>query len=229
MITAGKTSGGAHAFAVSSFLGRKRKNLMSESVAIRAPRVVLADLAAHTRARSAVLVVTGTLLVAVASQIRIPLGFTPVPINGGTFAVMVVGAALGARRGGLALLLFLVGGLVGMPFFAGGGSGWQYVTGATGGYLVAYVLAAVLLGCVAERGVDRRVRTAVPAMLVATAVIYTMGAAWLAIRLGVPFLGREGSAWSMGVQPFLVGDVLKLVLAGLVLPAAWRLVGDHET
>lgn len=191
-------------------------------------RAVLADLVPAAWWRTMALVATGTLLVAAASQIRIPLGFTPVPINGGTFAVMVVGAALGMGRAAGALGAYLVLGVVGLPFFADAQSGWTYATGATGGYLVAYLVAAVLLGALAERGTDRRVLTCIPAMLAATAVIYALGAAWLAVVLDVPLVGGDRSAWTLGIRPFLAGDAVKLVLAGLVLPAAWRLVGDRR-
>lgn len=188
-------------------------------------RHVLADLLPAAWWRNATLVACGTLLVAVASQVRIPLAITPVPITGGTFAVLVVGAALGAGRGALALTAYVLGGIVGLPFFAGGESGWTYATGTSGGYLLGYFWAAVAVGALAERRHDRRVRTAVPAMLVATAIIYVLGAVWLAGVLHVPLLGHDDSAFALGVRPFLVGDTIKLVLAGLLLPTAWRLVG----
>lgn len=191
-------------------------------------RRVLADLIPATAVRTAALVVAGTLLVAAASQVKLALGFTPVPINGATFAVMVVGASLGLGRGASAFALYLVAGVMGMPFFTDGASGWDYATGATGGYLLGYLVAGALLGALAERGTDRKVWTAVPAMLAATAVIYTLGALWLAVVLDVPVFGWERSAWTLGVRPFLAGDAFKLVLAGLVLPAAWRLVGDDR-
>lgn len=195
-------------------------------VALSRPRAVLADLIPAVWWRTLALVAGGVLLLAAASQIRIPLGFTPVPINGGTFAVMVIGAAYGTTRAGATVGAYLVVGLVGAPFFADAQSGWTYATGATGGYLVGYLVAAVLLGALAERGGDRRVRTAVPAMLAATAAIYLLGALWLAHVLGVPVLGNDRSAWTLGVRPFLVGDAVKLVLAGLVLPSAWKLAGS---
>lgn len=192
-------------------------------VPVERPRAVLVDLIPAVRWRTLALVAGGVLLLAAASQIRIPLGFTPVPINGGTFAVMVIGAAYGATRAGATVGAYLAAGLVGAPFFADAQSGWTYATGATGGYLVGYLVAAVLLGLLAERGGDRQVWTAVPAMLAATAAIYVLGALWLAHVLGVPVLGSDRSAWTLGIRPFLVGDAVKLVLAGLVLPTAWKL------
>lgn len=198
------------------------------SVPVARPTGVLVDLLPAVRWRTLALVAGGVLLLAAASQIRIPLGFTPVPINGGTFAVMVIGAAYGATRAGATVGVYLAAGLVGAPFFADAQSGWTYATGATGGYLLGYLVAAVLLGVLAERGGDRRVRTAVPAMLVATAVIYVLGALWLARVVGVPVFGTDRSAWTLGVRPFLVGDAVKLVLAGLVLPTAWALAGNSS-
>lgn len=203
---------------------------METTAAVLVPaRPVLADLIRpdllrSVAVRNAVLVTAGAMLLAVASQIRIPLGFTPVPINGGTFAVMVIGAALGARRGGAAVALYLMAGMIGVPVYAGASGGVEVAFGATGGYLLGYFVAAVLIGAAAERGADRRVRSAIPAMLVGSVVIYTLGASWLAVSVGVPLFGWTDSAWSMGVAPFLAGDVLKLVLAGLALPATWRLV-----
>lgn len=191
-------------------------------------RGVLADLVPHTAVVTAALVVAGAAAVAVFSQIRIPLGFTPVPINGGTFAVMVVGAALGLRRGGAALGLYLLAGIIGVPVFADLQGGWTVATGATGGYLLGYLVAAAILGAAAERGVDRRVVSAIPAMLVGSIVIYALGALWLAAVLDMPLFGWDSSAWTLGVRPFLVGDAVKLVLAGLVLPGVWRAVSAFE-
>jgi biotin transport system substrate-specific component len=198
---------------------------MEITTATLAPnRPVLADLIGLGAVRTTALVTGGAALVAVASQIRIPLGFTPVPINGGTFAVMVVGAALGAQRGAAALAVYLMAGLVGIPVFAGASGGVDVAFGATGGYLLGYLVAAVLIGAAAERGADRRVRSAIPAMLVGSLVIYALGASWLAVSLNISMFGWTNSAWSMGIAPFLAGDVVKLVLAGLVLPATWRFV-----
>lgn len=190
---------------------------------------VLSDFIAGTKVRSAALVVGGALLVALASQIRIPLGFTPVPINGLTFAALIVGAGLGAKRGAASLGLFWVLGVIGLPFFQGGNAGWTYATGATGGYLVGSFLAATVVGAVAERGGDRRVVTSVVTMVLTNAVlIWGLGTLWLSHVLGVPVFGGPKSGFAMGVQPFIAGDILKVVLAGLALPGAWRLVRRSE-
>lgn len=193
-------------------------------VATPEPRV-LSDLVIDSKVRSAALVVGGSLLVALASQIRIPLGFTPVPINGLTFAALIVGAGLGARRAAASLGLWMVLGIVGLPFFQGGNTGWTYATGATGGYIVGSLLAAIAVGAIAERGGDRRVGTSVAAMVVTNAtLIWGIGTLWLAHVMSIPVLGGADSAFALGVQPFIVGDLLKVLLAGLLLPGAWKLV-----
>jgi biotin transport system substrate-specific component len=160
----------------------------------------------------------GALLVALLAQVRIPLPFTPVPLTGQTFAVLLVGAALGSRRGGASLGLYLALGALGLPFFAGGASGLAYMTGPTLGYLVGFVAAAYITGLLAEHGLERDLRTSLLPFLAGTVVIYIFGAGWLTLSLGIQ------KAVLLGVIPFLIGDAIKIVLAGLALPAAWKLV-----
>jgi biotin transport system substrate-specific component len=167
-----------------------------------------------------VLVAAGAGLVALAAQWEIKLWFTPVPITGQTFAVLLVGASLGWLRGGASLLLYFLVGLAGAPVYAGGEGGWEWVEGATGGYLVGFIFAAVLSGWLAQRRWDRRFSSAVAAMLSASVVIYAFGLPWLA---HVANLGLEDTL-EAGLYPFVVGDLLKLYLAGALLPGAWRLV-----
>jgi biotin transport system substrate-specific component len=168
----------------------------------------------------AALVALGAALVALAAQITIALPFTPVPITGQTFAVVLVGGALGAARGAASLSLYLLLGLVGMPVYSDGGSGWDVISGATGGYLVGFLLAAGLTGFLAERRWDRRLSSSIAAMLTGNVVIYLVGVPWLA---SVADYGLE-EALEKGLYPFVVGDLLKLYLAGALLPAAWRIV-----
>jgi biotin transport system substrate-specific component len=167
--------------------------------------------------RDLVLIVIGSLLVALFAQIEIPL--KPVPITGQTFAVLLVGAALGSKRGAAALGLYLIEGIVGLPFFSGGAHGFSYITGATGGYLIGFVVAAYVIGLLAERGLERSVRTSLIPFLVGTVIIYICGVTWLAY-----VLGSFSDAITYGLLPFLVGDAIKLVAAALALPAAWKLV-----
>ena len=188
----------------------------------------LADILPGARTRDAVLVVGFALLTALAAQISIPLGFTPVPLTGQTFAVLLAGGALGMTRGGLSQLLYVALGAIGLPFYADGDGGWSAATGSTAGYLVGFVIAAMVVGWMAERGQDRTVATAIPAFVAGSVIIYTLGAAWLAHSIDVPVLAVaddgtiQASAIAYGVAPFLVGDLIKAVLAGLLLPAAWK-------
>ena len=169
--------------------------------------------------RDAVLVVSGALLVAVLAQIEIPLPFTPVPITGQTFGVLLVGAALGSKRGAASLVFSLAMGVIGLPFFAGGAHGLSTLTGATGGYLIGFVLAAYGIGLLAERGWERTVRTSLIPFFVGTILIYICGVCWLSI-----VLGSFSKAIAAGLIPFLIGDAIKLIAASLVLPGAWKLV-----
>jgi biotin transport system substrate-specific component len=169
--------------------------------------------------RDLVLIFTGSLFLAVLAQVSFPLPFTPIPLTGQTFGVLLIGALLGSQRGLASLLLYVVEGGLGLPFFAGGASGWHVLVGATAGYLIGFVVAAYVIGLLAERGLERAVRTSFLPFLIGTLVIYLFGVTWLAI-----LLGSFGKAILAGLLPFLIGDVIKLVLAALALPAAWRLV-----
>ena len=177
----------------------------------------------RTRVSTAVLVMGFAALTALAAQIRIPLGFTPVPLTGQTFAVLLSGAALGWRAGASAQALYVTVGLAGFPVFQGGEGGWSYATGATAGYLLGFIISAAAVGYLAEQGQDRRVITAVPAMLAGNTVIYLLGVPWLMHVLGTDLAG----GLTAGFAPFVVGDLLKIAAAGLLLPALWRLVGER--
>src|SRR5512143_1497356 len=174
---------------------------------------------AATWLRDVTLIVLGALFVAVLAQIEIPLPFTPVPITGQTFGVLLVGAALGSKRGAACLTTYLVMGLVGLPFFAGGAHGLSIVLGATGGYLIGFIAAAYVVGLLAERGLERSIGTSILPFLVGTVIIYVCGVAWLAV-----VLGSFSKAIAAGLLPFLIGDAIKLIAASVVLPAAWNVV-----
>jgi biotin transport system substrate-specific component len=171
----------------------------------------------HALLREGLLILAGSLVVALLAQVRIPLAFTPVPITGQTLAVLLVGAALGARRGAASLLVYLSQGLAGLPVFTSGGHGLAHLAGPTGGYLIGFIAAAFVVGALCERGLERRWETALLPFLAGEAVIYLFGLPWLALFVGAP------SALSLGLLPFLVGDLIKLTLAALLLPSAWRL------
>ena len=168
----------------------------------------------------ALLVVAGAGLVALSAQVEFLLPGTPVPISGQTFAVLLVGASLGSILGVSSLLLYLAVGLLGAPVYSGGDSGWEIVKGATGGYLVGFVVAAYVTGLLAERRWDRRFSSSVTALLTGTVLIYAFGLPWLA---HVADSGFERTL-ELGLYPFVVGDLLKLYLAGALLPTAWGLV-----
>jgi biotin transport system substrate-specific component len=167
-------------------------------------------------AGSAVAVLAGSLLVALSAKVQAPTW--PVPITLQPWAVLLVGAALGARRGAIALLLYLLEGLAGLPVFAGPVAGPAYFAGPTAGYLLAFPLAAFLVGRLAQRGWDRRPWTALPALLMGHALILAVGFAWLAGVVGL----RRG--FLDGVARFWIGDVLKILLAAISFPVAWRLL-----
>jgi len=169
--------------------------------------------------RDVILIVLGALFVAALAQIEIPLPFTPVPITGQTFGVLLVGAALGSKRGAASLASYLALGVFGLPFFAGGAHGLEILIGATGGYLIGFIIAAYIIGLLAERGLERNVRTSFIPFLAGTVIIYVCGVAWLAV-----FLGSFNKAIAGGLLPFLAGDAIKLGAASLVLPAVWKFV-----
>jgi biotin transport system substrate-specific component len=140
-------------------------------------------------------------------------------LTGQTFGVLLVGATLGSKRGAASMALYIALGALGLPVFAGGASGLAYLSGATLGYLVGFVVAAYVIGLLAERGLERSVRTSLIPFLIGTIIIYTCGVAWLTI-----LLGSFSKAVAAGLLPFLIGDAIKLIAASLVLPGAWKLV-----
>lgn len=160
-------------------------------------------------AREVALAALGVILLALSARVIIPLPFTPVPITGQTFMVLLLAAAYGWRRGLATVAAYLLAGVAHLPVFAA-------VPGvATYGYLVGFALAAVVVGWLAERGWDRKLLTSILAMLAGEVAIYACGLLWLARFVG----------WShviaFGLTPFLIGDALKLLAAALLAPAAW--------
>lgn len=196
---------------------------------LTASHSVLADLfgpraGAARLAKQAVLVALGITLLAVAAKIQIPMWPSPVPITMGTFAVLTVGAAYGARLGLVTVLGYMLIGALGYDVFASSSAekaGLTYMMGGTGGYLVGYVLATLALGTLAARGWDRSMLWMALALLIGNALIYVPGLLWLGTLYGwdQPIL-----AW--GLTPFLIGDALKLLLAAVILPVVWKLVGS---
>lgn len=171
----------------------------------------------YALAGDAALIVGGSLFIAAAAQVAVRLPFSPVPVTGQTLAVLLVGALLGSRRGAMSVLAYLLEGAVGMPVLAGGAGGIAYMLGPTGGYLLGFVLAAFVVGRMAEWGWTRTATTTALAMLIGNAVIYALGLPWLAL-----YVGRQ--AMAVGLLPFLAGDLLKLSIAVVLLPSGRRLL-----
>ena len=192
----------------------------ANAIALARPRRVLADLIPGALVRDAVLVVVAAALTGLCAQLSFHIPGTPVPVTGQTFAVVVSGAALGWWRGLLAMLLYLAAGVAGLPWFAHHASGY---VGATFGYIVAFVVAAAVVGFIAGRGGDRTVLRTVGTMLLGSVIIYVIGAGWLAADLHL----SAAQAFELGVRPFIPGDALKVLLAAGLLPAAWLLVGER--
>jgi biotin transport system substrate-specific component len=144
-----------------------------------------------------------------------------VPFTGQTFGVLVVGAALGFRRGALALLLYLAMGAVGLAVFSAGAAGASHIVGATGGYLVGFVVAAAIVGRLAELGWDRHIGGSLAAMAIGTAVIYAIGVPWLKVATGITW----EAAVAGGMTKFLIWDAAKLAIAAGIFPVAWWLIG----
>ncbi|WP_066463185.1 biotin transporter BioY [Sanguibacter suarezii] len=198
---------------------------MSSATLSPTVRPVLADLVPSVTARRAVtdalLIGTGTLFVAAFAQLSITLPFTPVPITLSSFAVLLTGAALGSRRGALSMALYILAGVLGAPFYADGASGWAF---ASFGYVLAYLPAAAVAGHLARRGSDRTPWGTVALVAAASLTIYVPGVAWLMAYLGVDLR----TALALGVTPFLIGDAVKAVALGAVLPTAWKVVGRKD-
>jgi biotin transport system substrate-specific component len=168
----------------------------------------------------ALLALGGAAFVGLAAQVSWHLGFTPVPITGQTFAVLLVGAAYGSALGAASLSLYMLLGIAGVPWYSEQKHGWEVFSGATGGYIVGFVVAAAVTGYLSERGWDKRFSSSVAAMLTGSVVIYLCGALWLHHDLHLNW----NTTLVDGVYPFVPGDLVKLYLAAAALPAAWKLV-----
>ena len=166
------------------------------------------------------LALAGSALIAVSSKIQVPM--VPVPMTLQTLVILVIGMAGGWRLGGLTVLVYLAEGAVGLPVFAGTperGIGLAYMLGTTGGYLLGFLLSTLVIGLLAEAGWDRSVPLAAAAMLIGNVVIYVPGLLWLG-----SVAGWDNPILQWGLTPFIVGDLVKLGIAALLMPAVWRLV-----
>ena len=193
---------------------------MSMSIAPAARRPVLAEVLPSVLSRSGVTVILAAALTAAAAQVAIPVPGSPVPVTGQTFAVLLTAAALGPARGLAAQALYLAAGAAGLPVFAGASHGPGVIFGASGGYLVGFLLAAALVGYGGRRGADRSAGLTLLLFALGSLVIYVIGTAWLCLDTG---LGVSAGI-SAGVVPFLPGEAAKALLAAGVLPVTWRLI-----
>jgi biotin transport system substrate-specific component len=175
------------------------------------------------------LVLAGTAVLYASAKIFVP--FYPIPMTLQTFAVMAIAAAYGARLGTLTVLAYLAEGVLGLPVFTytpPAVAGPLYLLGPTGGFLAAFVLLAIIVGTAADRGWDRSAVRLFGAMLAADIVVFAIGFAWFAgfAHLSSGAVGAGAAiAWSKGVAPFILGDLLKILLAALAIPAVWGLIG----
>lgn len=192
--------------------------------AVSSTRVLSAGLRG-TWVRDLALVVGGTLFIAVSAQISIPLPFSPVPLTGQTFAVLLTGAVLGSGLGLASTALYLAAALAGLPVLSPTETG-THLTGTavlsmpTLGYVIGFMLASLAVGTLAERGYSRTPLRTVLAMVVGNVIIYSLGLLWLQHALAASW--SDTIAW--GLTPFLIGDALKVALAAGLLPAAWSFV-----
>jgi biotin transport system substrate-specific component len=186
------------------------------SLAAPVTRVTLADLVVpRTWVTNTLLVIGGAVFTGLLAQVAVPLW--PVPITGQTLAVMLVASTLGLVRGTLSMLVYAVLGVVGVPWFSGWSGGPSILHGPTGGYIVGFNVAAAIVGWSAERGGDRRILRAVATFLVATISVFAVGLPWLAFALGTDLQ----QTLEFGLYPFIVGGLVKALLAALIIPAAW--------
>ncbi|NUQ10825.1 MAG: biotin transporter BioY [Gemmatimonadaceae bacterium] len=186
-----------------------------------APGGVIVDAVwpAEGAGREAILVLAGATLIALSAQLRIVLPFSLVPITGQTFAIFLLAAAFGSRRGTATVMTYLAMGLSGLPVFSSAAPGLAALASPTAGYLMGFVPAAFLVGWLSERGASRSRWSTAGSMIAGSAVLFACGAVWLA-----RFVGWD-NVLATGVLPFLPGDALKIALATLALPAAWKLIG----
>jgi len=184
-------------------------------------KVTYADVFRPCRSLEAVfydiaLIVGGSLLIGLCAQISI--GW-PVPVTGQTFAVLMLGALFGARRGSLCVLAYIAEGVAGFPVFSAGRAGLGVLAGPTGGYLAGFIVAAYVTGFLAEKGWDRHIWTTIMAMILGNLAIYAFGLGWLC------HIVEFKSVAAIGLYPFIVGDLLKIALAAVLLPGGWKLLG----
>ena len=189
-------------------------------MALAAPQPrVLADVVGRTWIRQLAVIAGGAAFVGLSAQIAFYLPWNPaVPLTLQTFAVILTAGALGSLRGVAAMAIYALLGSIGLPWFAQGSSGFG---GPAFGYIIGFIVAAFVVGRIAESGVTRSFGRSVGLMVLGSVIIYAIGATWLKFSLGVPWFGAD-SAWAYGVKDFIIGDVIKLLAAAGLMPLAWK-------
>ena len=171
-----------------------------------------------TALSNAVLVVSGVLGLAALAQIAIPVPGSPVPVTGQTLGVLILGTAYGSTMGFTTFAIYILAGVAGAPVFANSGHGLDRIVGATGGYLIGMLVATFVLGQLARFRLDQKFLTALPSMLIGTITTFSFGLVWLHQYTG------QSWDWTIkaGLTPFIVGEALKIAIAGTSLPVVWR-------
>jgi biotin transport system substrate-specific component len=186
---------------------------------------VLADVLPGERVRDAILVIAFACLTGLSAQWEVKLPFTPVPVTGQTFAVLLGGVALGSGRALSGMVLYLAAGLTPwVHWFAGGRGGTEVLTAPSFGYIVGFIFAAGLVGKLAERGWDRTPLRTIATMVAGNLVIYAFGVPWLMAVTQ----SSLATGLSQGAFPFLLVDAVKIVAAAGLLPAVWSLTGRRN-
>jgi biotin transport system substrate-specific component len=178
-----------------------------------------------TALSNAVLVVSGVLGLAALAQIAIPVPGSPVPVTGQTLGVLILGTTYGSTLGVTTFALYILAGIAGAPVFANSGHGLDRIVGATGGYLIGMLVATFVLGQLARFRLDQKFLTALPSMLIGTLTTFSFGLVWLHQYTG------QSWSWTInaGLTPFIVGEVLKIAIAGTSMPAIWRVVNRKNS
>ena len=189
---------------------------MNQAITTR-PKVLL-DYFAQTRLADGILVVAYAGFIGIFAQLVIHLPFTPVPITGQTLAVLLGASLLGPVRAVMGSGLYLAAGLIGVPWFAGGSGGLSVASAPSFGYIVGFIAASLVVGLLAARGLDRHIAGTVVEMVVGNVVIYAFGVTWLAVSIHVSL----AQAVTLGMTPFFLGDLIKVGIAALALPAGWK-------
>ena len=177
-----------------------------------------------TAASQISLILTGTVFLALMAQISFPIPGSPVPFTGQTLGVLLLGTAYGAGLGFSTIAFYLLMGMAGAPIFSSGSSGIERVVGATGGYLVGMLISSLVLGALAGRKWDQKIKTVIPTMLIGNSIIFAVGLIWLHQYTG------ESWRWTFekGLTPFLLGEILKIAIASTALPAVWKFVSKRS-